>query len=251
MTNDAKTLAPMNLVEATAAAYLYDLARAAKMAELHLADSRVRVETHRYVHDVDHHGGNLGQAYNRPSGVVWGQHNEALADLRNAALKTYQSTVAWYARSATLALEAVLAGTKVTARELEARTLQRLLPNGEPRDREDWWPAPNRPPIPPVGDLMTGHEDIDRAVMDAYIPLVAAYQAADQMASADEDLDDRPDGYIADWEAAEYHRAEERARPLWDLLLAWANAVDFAAQYGRSRARGHKPAETSGEAVDR
>lgn len=250
MTNNPDTLAPMNLVEATAAAWLYDAARAAKLAELHLADIRVRLEAHHYVHDTDH-SGDLGQALNRPSAVVWAQHNEAMADLRRTATQTYRTTVAWYARSATLALEAVLAGTKVTARELETRTLRRLLPNGQPQDREDWWPAPTRPPLPPVGDLMTGHEDIDRAVLDAYIPLTAAYQAADQVASADEELDDRPDGYITDWEAAEYHGAEERARPLWDLLLVWANAVDFAARYGRSPARGHKPADQSCEAVDR
>lgn len=237
MTNNPETLAPMNLMEATAAAYLYDLARAAKMAELHLADSRVRLDMHRHLRNI----GGERMDLNQPTSVVWGDHNQALTLLKQAAVETYRSTVAWYARSATLALEAVLAGTKVTAQELEARTLRR------PRGSEDLWPAPNRPPIPPVGDLMTGHEDIDKPVVDASLPLLAAYQAADQidgMASSDFDI-------RTEWEAAEYHTAEERARPLWELLLAWAAAVDFAAQYGRSRARGHKPAEQSGEAIDR
>jgi hypothetical protein len=238
-------LAPMNLLPPDTAAYLHDLGRAATMARLHL--KYVTVETETLTFTRGGAGSNdIGQAMNMPTGVVFGRHDKAMHDLLWAAQDTYRTTVAWYARAATLALEAVLAAGQVSARELEQRTLHRLLPNGRPARDDDWWEGANRPPIPRPDALVTGHDDLDRGVREAYEPLAAAYRAADEAASAEQDFEDREDGYVADWEASLAHDAQTRAVPLYKLLHTWADAVSFAASYGRSRARGHQPAECAG-----
>lgn len=238
-------LAPMNLLAPTASAYLHDLAHAAQLAQQRLAEALLAEKAAWYVPQPwqDSRSGSPDDALNSPTLWMCGQHDKAIHDAAWAARTTYREVVGWYARAATLALEAVLAGGTVTARQLEMRTLHRLRPDGRPEREDDWWPGEHRPPLPTPDALATGHEDIDRPVRQAYEPLAVAYRAADEAAAAHADFESREDGYVADWEASLAHDAAMRARHVWRLLLTWADAVAFAAEYGRSRARGHQPAE--------
>jgi hypothetical protein len=241
------TKAPMNLLDPTASVYLLDLHHAAQLAKRRLDEATIAAESPWLVpaHWKQSGTEGSGAALNSPLLVVLAQHDKAAHDAASAARDTYRQVVGWYARAATLALEAVLADGKVTARELEQRTLHRLMPNGRPARDDDWWEGKNRPPLPTPEALATGHEDIDRPVRETHEPLAAAYRAADEVAGAEEDFESREDGYVADWEASLVHDAAVRAQPLWKLLHEWADAVSFAASHGRSRARGHQPAGES------
>jgi hypothetical protein len=249
MTQNSNTLAPMNLLDPAADAWLIDMAEAANLAKLHLDQARLTVRS-AYLRPNGASPKDLGQAMNSPTGIVVTGHHKAAHDAEWAAQAAYRQIVGWYAQSAALALEAVLAGGKVTAREMERRTVHRLMPNGRPGQENDWWDGPFRPPLPTPDAMVTGHEDIDQQVRATYEPLATAYSAASDAAAAEEDFELRPGGYVADWEASAAHDAQARAEGLWELLHAWAEAVAFAALYGRSRARGHQPIEQESDDTD-
>jgi hypothetical protein len=226
------------LLDPTAGEWLREMAYAAALAKVHLDQAELAVRTTGFLPYAAPQGGDLDLATCRPTAAVTFRHQQAVHKAERAAAATYREVVGWYAQSAALALEGVLAGRAVTAGELEARTLLRILVGDRPASDGDVWPDRYRPPLRTPDVLATGHEDLDRPVREAYEPLAAAYRAED-LAAVEADFESRPDGYIADWEAGRASDAAERARPVWILLHTWAEALSFAAAYGRSPARGH------------
>jgi hypothetical protein len=239
----AATAAPLNHLDPTAEGYLADLHDACTLARLHRDRAGVEARAEQLVPHGWQHGGML----NSPTLYVCHRHIEMTDAAYQAETATYRTAVAWYARAATMALERILAGRNVTANELERLTLRQLRPRGveEPERTPDGWDGPNMPPIPEPTQLSTGHADTDRAVATAYEPLAVAYRNARAAAGWEEEFNSRPDGDFADHEASLATDAAAAAEPLWDLLHAWARKVEFAAIYGRSRARGHHPAPTT------
>lgn len=233
-------LAPANMLTASAASYLDSLAQAVQVAA-HDRDAAALAE--RYIFDMrpdDRSGRQLadpGNALNLPLNIVLERRHAAITANLHQARDNHAFVAAWYAEVALLALQNILAGQQFTGRDLERDRAYRpgLLTGNDDTDQAAFW-EPTLP-LPALGDLLTGHENLDRRLSDTYIALADVRQAADVVRKFSEDVDDLPEQ-----ELRRLGDAERKAARIPDLMIQWADALHCAAERARSVSHGHKVA---------
>jgi hypothetical protein len=224
------TLAPpaaADRLPADVAVYLRDLDMAAAIAVAYRDRARVLRETETPLAPCRLPAGitidRARWALNDPVALVRGQHLHTLAKALAAAQTCVDQVAAWYGRSATLALQAVLTGGQISPRALEQATVNRATGNGPAGDPWEPWLADTVPPLVGPDKLATGQEYLDQPIRDAHRPLARAYQAWSTRDALEHG------GSLTDQQATTLHDANQLARALPDLLIAYARRLHEAA----------------------
>jgi hypothetical protein len=224
----------------SAASYLGELQSAAQLVQVRREEAEL-AERASWLHipaGVGRRADNLqGAALNSPLMHVDQYKYVRLMAAARAAKQDVGRVAWWYATAALAALDAVLAGQEITARQLEVLTLSRPGRDAEVEDDAPPWAACFRPHLPGDGELRTGVERLDTAMDQALAPLRAAYNAAGICEDyyrgmdepADDDGDDGAGTGLAEHEHAALADAERQVFQIPNLLIDYATAVEAAA----------------------
>lgn len=181
-------------------------------------------------------GHSAGAASNGPLMHVDGYRiNRVMAEV-NEARRDVGRVAWWFTAAALAALDAVLAGHDITARQLEQLTLLRHGRDQEVAGQTSDWAPCFRPHLPGEGELRTGVAELDGSMDAALAPLRAAYSDAaeaeqrwaEQDKPADQDDDEGGHG-MPEHEVIALDEAERSASRIPDLLINYARAVRTAA----------------------